>query len=119
MIRGRVNHQREIQIPLMLSESHEITALIDTGFNGYLTLPGRLLEAMQPVSAGTRRVELGDGRITELEIFLIHIPWNGKPREILAMQSESQPLVGMSLLWGHRLEVEVETDGHVLIEKVS
>ena len=37
--------------------------------------------------------------------------WDGRPREIVAYLSDTTPLIGMSLLHGHKLEIDVEDGG--------
>jgi predicted aspartyl protease len=47
MIKGRVNTYWEVLVPLPLcgsqGEEHAIEAVIDTGYNGFLTLPPNLI----------------------------------------------------------------------------
>jgi predicted aspartyl protease len=50
MIKGRVNAHREALIPLPLRDSQgeerAIEAVIDTGYNGFLTLPPDLIKLL-------------------------------------------------------------------------
>ncbi len=50
MIRGRVTADREALLRLAVkggdSETREIEGVIDTGFNGFLTLPGSAVHAL-------------------------------------------------------------------------
>ncbi len=51
MITGIFNVDREATIPLRVSgrngQEREITAMIDTGFNGYLTMPPAMIAELE------------------------------------------------------------------------
>ena len=65
MITGRVSANREAIIKLEIvrtSRSNEtVEAAIDTGFDGYLTLPRNIVTRLKLQTAGNRRATLGDG----------------------------------------------------------
>ncbi len=58
MMRGSVNPDREAVIMLEIcgtaGDIHHVEAAIDTGFNGWLTLPDELIRHLGLPSAGTR-----------------------------------------------------------------
>jgi predicted aspartyl protease len=73
MIKGRVNAHREALVSLPLrgaqGEEHAIEAVIDTGYNGFLTLPPALIEQMGlPFWAQHRGDRGGNVLIRPLEI---------------------------------------------------
>ena len=74
MITGAVTENREIVIPLDVigpdQSSVSLEAVVDTGFNGFLTLPIDILNSLKALSAGTRRAELGDGNLVEMDVYL-------------------------------------------------
>ncbi len=96
----------------------QLEAIIDTGFNGYLTLPSQTVIALQLSFAGHRRGTLADGSVTLLEVYLATVMWHGNPRVILILQSESSPLIGMALLEENRLTMDVVDGGRVAIESL-
>ena len=49
-------------------------------------------------------------------VHYITVLWDGKPRDIEADATGSTPLVGMLLLDGHNLNIEVESGGRVVIQ---
>jgi clan AA aspartic protease len=120
MISGTVSSEREIIVDLEVVTAAQapmpIQAVVDTGFNGYLTLPASTLKAAGALSAGTRRAELGDGQIVDLELFLLKVKWLAEEREILAVRADAAPLLGMSMLWGCRVAFAAETGGTVMID---
>ena len=42
--------------------------------------------------------------------------WDGQPREVVAYASDTTPLIGMSLLHRHNLNIDIEDGGQVLIQ---
>jgi len=51
-----------------------------------LTLSTEILDALGVSSVGTRRSERGDGKIVEMDVFIVKIKWHGEEREVLALQ---------------------------------
>jgi clan AA aspartic protease len=80
MITGRVAAQREAIVPLvvldMAQQPHDVDAVIDTGFNGFLTLPRAMVQTLQLPLAGNRRVTLGDGSTVVLDLYRATVLWD-------------------------------------------
>lgn len=89
--------------------------MIDTGFNGYLTLPSATVAALKLTFAGNRRGTLADGSVTILDVYLATVVWHGRKREVLISQTVGMPLVGMSLLEGSKLSMYVVDGATVTI----
>ncbi len=123
MIKGRVNAQREALVPLPLrgsrGEEHAIEAVIDTGYNGFLTLPPNLIELLGLPYLRSSRAMLGDGTIIDFDIHEATVVWNGRLQRIPVDAAEVNPLLGMSLLYGHELSIEVIEDGNALIRALE
>jgi clan AA aspartic protease len=123
MIDGTVTADREIVIQLEVLASNQsavsIQAVVDTGFNGFLTLPIDVLNTLGASAAGTRRAELGDGNLVEMDVYVVSVKWDDEDRDVLALQAESTPLVGMSLLWGSRVGFDAQDGGAVTIDAIS
>lgn len=113
----------EARIDLFVYDSeeqvHSIRGIIDTGYNGYLTLPLENVNALNLPSIGQRKAELADGSLVLLEAFLAKIRWDDQQRYITITHSEGGNLVGMELLNGYRLQIDVVERGQVRIEKTS
>jgi predicted aspartyl protease len=67
-------------------------------------------------ASGNRRTMLGDGRSVVLDLYLATVMWNEEEREVLVLQAEGGPLVGMSLLYGYRVILHVVDNGDVNID---
>ena len=97
-------------------QPHDVDAVIDTGFNGFLTLPRAMVQTLQLPLAGNRRVTLGDGSTVVLDLYLATVLWDTQPREVLVLAAEGGPLMGMAMLYGNRVMLHVVDNGDVLID---
>lgn len=59
---------------------------------------------------------LGDGSEASLDVYGVTVLWEGVPKRVDAYAADTTPLVGMSMLDGHSLYVEVEDGGRVVIQ---
>lgn len=120
MMTGQVTANREAVIELEVVDSEQrkekVEAVIDTGFNGYLTLPSDIVSRLQLQLAGNRRATLGDGNTVVLDVYLARVIWHSHEREVLALETEGSPLIGMSLLYGNRVILTVVNGGDVTID---
>lgn len=120
MMTGRVTANREMVIELEVAGSNQtngtVEAVLDTGFNGYLILPSDLVNRFKLQLAGNRRVTLGDGNTVVLDGYLANVTWHDQEREILVLQAEGGPLIGMSLLYGNRVTATIVDGGDVTID---
>ena len=99
-------------------QEHEVHAVIDTGFSGFLTLPPAVIERFGGKQVGTANVYLADGSKSISDIFELTIHWDGQSLVIEVDSAEIEPLVGMALLAGHDLQMRVIPNGEVTIRSV-
>lgn len=120
---GVVTPNRQAVIELTLRSSsgqvNTVEAIIDTGFIGFLTLPLPQIAQSGFPYEGTVRAVLGDGREVALDIFAGTVVWDGQDRDVVVLGVDSDALVGMALVAGSRVIVEVEEWGRVTIERLS
>jgi clan AA aspartic protease len=120
MMTGRVTALREATLRLTVigpdQRQQVVEAVLDTGYNGFLTLPSHIVRPLQLPFVGYRRATLGDGSIIVLEMYLATVLWHEQEREVLVLQADGGPLVGMALLYGSRVVLHVVDDGDVLVE---
>lgn len=120
MIRGAVNADLEAVIPLSLRgpAGHErtIDAIVDTGFNGFLTLPPALVLALGLTRVSRGRALLANGSLELFDIHGVTVVWEDEPRYVEADAVDAPPLVGMSLLEGYDLSIHVAAGGDVVIQ---
>ncbi|OUC12409.1 MAG: clan AA aspartic protease [Alkalinema sp. CACIAM 70d] len=109
-----------IKITVGRSDAPNITvdALIDTGFTSFLSLPRSIIESLGLPWHFSDIGTLGDGSEVIFEVYTAHIIWDGKVQVIDVVASEAMPLVGMSLLYGFKLQVEAVEGDMVTIEPI-
>lgn len=120
MITGVVTPDREATVSLTVFSSggqqRQIEALLDTGFNLFLTLPSLLITALGLPFAVPAKATLADGTVVSLNCYWVTLLWEGQPRRIVAVAADDTPLIGMSLLYGSRVTLDVVDGGPVTIE---
>ena len=123
MIRGKVsgNQQALIAVDIMDGDGRprSVEVVLDTGFTGYLTLPSQSINQLGLPSVGQRTFELANGELFDFQVYLGSLSWHGRPSDVLVLQSDSVPLLGMALLWGSRVTMDALNDGEVAIEELS
>ena len=122
MIRGNISAHQEAAIPLDVAgpnrQWQRLDAVIDTGFNGSLTLPLDSVRALRLPLVGNRLATLGDGTVVALDVYLATVLWHERERDVLVLQADNDPLVGMSLLYGSRVTLNIVNDGDVIIDEL-
>ena len=117
MIEGTVNAAYEAVVALPLrgpaGQARDVEAVVDTGFTRFLTLPPTMVAQLGLGFRGVNRVSLADGSEATLEVYGVTVLWDGQPREVVAYASDTTPLIGMSLLHRHNLNIDVEDGGRV------
>lgn len=97
-------------------QAQDIEAVIDTGFNGFLTLPAELVSELGLPYAYMGQAVLANDAPVDFDVHYVTVEWDGQTRDIEADVTGSTPLVGMLLLDMHRLNIEVERGGRVVIQ---
>ena len=120
MIEGVVNAAYEAIVVLHLrgpnGHSRQIEAVVDTGYNGFLTLPPSVVADLGLPYRGHSEAILADGSVAEFDVYGVTVSWDGSARYISANAADSAPLLGMALLDGHDLSIRVRSGGRVLIQ---
>jgi clan AA aspartic protease len=107
-------------LPILLlaadGQFREFEAVLDTGFSDYLALPPNLVTDLQLPYYGEAEYELGDGRIVRFTLHTVTILWDGANQEVHVLATEGGVLVGMRMLYGHQVYLDVVDGGEVRIE---
>ena len=123
MITGIVNADFEAIISLSICGSdgkvYTQDAIVDTGFNGWLSLPPDLIEQLNLKWKRRGRAILGNGSECVFNVYEAIVVWDGDYLTIPIDEADSEPLVGMSLMEGYQFMVQVFEGGKVEILKVN
>ncbi|MCI0642616.1 MAG: hypothetical protein L0Y72_27605 [Gemmataceae bacterium] len=123
MISGDVSNELEpvIQLELEVGSGvkQAIRAVVDTGFNGYLTLPEKTAAALGLVWIGAEEGILADGSTKIFQVFEANVNWEGTLRKLAIQASDSSPLVGMAMLEHYELRIQVTVGGKVVVTKMQ
>ena len=97
-------------------DSQTVEAVLDTGFNGHLTLTGELIERLGLDYLGQIQTVLADGGEITAYTYEAFVSWLGQTRRVEILASEGVSLLGMSLLAGCKITMRVRVGGEALIE---
>jgi clan AA aspartic protease len=119
MITGVVNSDLEATIRLIVrgADGHKrrITAVIDTGFDGWLSLPSAVIADLGLVWDRQTYATLADGSDVLFDIYLGVVVWNRRRRFIAIDEAETTPLVGTALLADFAMTAQFRPRGRVTI----
>lgn len=119
MITGFVTADREAIIRLTVrgpaGQHQQVEAVIDTGFDGWLSLPTTLIVTLGLPWRRRGRAFLADGSESLFDIFEGTVMWDKRRRRIPVDKADTAPLVGMALLNGYELNIRVRARGKVTI----
>jgi clan AA aspartic protease len=108
-----------LKVKGLRGREQEIEAVIDTGYTASLTLPPAIIAALGLRWRSSDRYSLADGSERIVDVYVSRVEWDGKVRTILAVEVDSDPLVGMRLLRGHELKMQVRARGKVTIKRLG
>ncbi|MCY4617513.1 MAG: clan AA aspartic protease [Chloroflexi bacterium] len=120
MIEGIVNEHHEAVVALSVQgssgQTHEIEAVIDTGYSGMLTLPPLMVSELDLAFRSSGRAMMANGAEEVFGTYDALVLWDGVMREVEVDALGPTPLAGMALLDQHRLCIVVTDGGQVTIE---
>jgi clan AA aspartic protease len=123
MMQGIVDQNCEATVHLVVgnadSQRQMIDAVIDTGFTGFLTLPFSVLGDLNLRAYRREEGILGDGSTCIFDVYRGLVIWDGEWRQIDINESDTAPLLGMSLLYGYRMQIDAVEGGMVIIQALS
>jgi clan AA aspartic protease len=96
----------------------KIAATIDTGYTASLTLPPAMVAALELPWQTIGRGVLADGSECLFDVYEAEVLWDGKFRRLLVDEAATEPLIGMTLLRGYELKIQVRNRGKVTIKRL-
>jgi len=118
MLKGKVNRHGEplVAISLILRQRPvRFSAVLDTGFNGYLSVPAHVLTRSSWQLIGTETYEIATGALVAQEVYLGEIIFDGDRSMVYAVATNAQDvLIGIKLLRTKVLTIDFRTQRVVI-----
>ncbi|MGM3306546.1 clan AA aspartic protease [Anabaena sp. WFMT] len=121
MIHGTVvGLQARINVIFHLPEglNIEIGCVVDTGFEGFLTLPADAITKLRLPYLASIEANLADNSNVPVNVFLSNIIWNGVEREVAVLAMGRRPLIGTALLKDYHLSIDFYNGGTVVVDDI-
>ena len=93
--------------------------VVDTGFDGFLALPGELIQRLGLERDDNLEITFANGQREWWNTWHCRILWHDQPRDIVIFESRGEVLLGMALLEGSQLTIQARIDGAVVIEELG
>lgn len=123
MISGAVDAELQAAIRLIVlgerGRQREVTAVIDTGYSGSLSLAPDVVATLDLPFSRRGRAILADGSQIVFDVYQATVIWDAVRRPTTVDVVDADPLIGMALLAGHRLTVDVVPGGSVRIAVIE
>ncbi len=122
-MKGRVNERREAILRLRIEGTNKrrriVEGIIDTGYDGALTLPPKLIRQLKLPPLGQEQGELANGQIVTFKRYAATVKLNKRQVRIAVAEAQTDPLIGMELLDGFELKIEVQPRGTVTVKPLK
>lgn len=122
MITGRVtDYEAIIRISIYNSSGQifERDAIIDTGFDGWLSLPPAFIGMLGLTWKRRGLAVLADGSRSIFNMYEAIVIWDKQLLTIPIDEADSEPLVGMSLMEGYELTIRAVNGGIVTLSQIA
>jgi len=121
MIQGIVvGLQARIGLILRLPDNLEIEieCVVDTGFEGFLTLPSAVITKLGLHYLGQINAKLADNSNVATNVYLATILWNGVEKDVAVLGMGRRPLIGTALLEDYHLSIDFCDGGTVIVDDI-
>jgi clan AA aspartic protease len=123
MITGKINDGREAIIRLTLygpsGRQEHVDALVDTGFDGWISLPPSIIFRLHLSWRGRAGALLADGSKVVFDVYEAMLQWHDQMRRVRVDEANTNPLVGMALMAGCELKMQFVQNGSVTIRPLE
>ena len=119
LIRGRLRAVVRVYVEGPNLASWLCHATVDTGFSEHMTLPGDVIDYLGLQSAGFTEARMANDQVQRFDLFHAEAIFGGRIQNILVHRTESESLIGMSLLSGGVIKIDARLGGAVEIEPAA
>ena len=121
MITGAVTANREAILALRVQgpggQEQDVNVIIDTGFTGTLTLPISVITALGLRWLMQGQAILANGQPETFDVYRATVIWDGHPLHIMVEAAETDPLAGMTLMYGYDIFIQNVDGGLVTLQR--
>jgi predicted aspartyl protease len=97
----------------------DVDSIVDSGYTASLTLPMTIANSLGLVRQSGSAAVLADGTVHQFDVYSAEVEWDGAWRAVLVSVIGSESRLGMRLVAGHKLTIEVIPGGSVEILPLS
>ena len=123
MIRGRVDQRLRpvVRVDVIAAGggTEQFTAILDTGFSGFLSLPADAIARLGFIPGPQTTVTLATGVRTRIRSWSGFALWHGRRRPIAVLETGGEPLLGMSMVEGSHVSMDAQVAGVVAIDEIA
>lgn len=83
------------------------------------SLPSSAVSSLALLQTAEVFVQLANGREDKMRVFEAEVDWDGEPVRIEVAEADCEPLIGMRMMRGFRLTIDVLENGPVRIERLN
>ena len=113
---GRLEGWLTVSVESASAGLRECEVVVDTGFTDWLMLPDAVINDLGLVSEGKITVTLATGEESQVDYYITRALWRGELNWIEVIGSIDQSLLGLEMLRGNRLAMDVWQGDEVVIE---
>jgi clan AA aspartic protease len=121
VIAGRViGLQARLELVLRLPSQPDLTLefVVDTGFEGALTLPTATVSALGLPYLIDVAAHLADDSRSKVAVHQATVLWDGQEIDVAVLAMGKRPLLGTALLDGYNLNADFEDNGTVAVTRL-
>ena len=96
-----------------------VEAVVDTGYDGFLTLPPTMIRELELEWLSDGHAILADGSECLFDLYEGEVLWDRRRMLIRIDASDATPLIGMRLLEGFELTMQIRQEGPVVIRRLK
>ncbi len=118
MMRGRFRDGHPRLTLRMRGQRGSVTVeyIVDTGFDGFLALPGRILNQLETEASGIRFWQRADGVEAACPAFSVSTESDEDEATVEALLLGGEPLLGTRFLQDQHLHAEMTEGGEIVVE---
>jgi clan AA aspartic protease len=100
------------------SQILEIKCVVDTGLEGFLTLPPAAVSQLQLPYLTNLNANLADNSSIQTDVYLATILWHEIERNVSVLAMGRRPLIGTALLRDYHLGIDFRDGGTVVLDEI-